>query len=67
MSKMKTWKGQVECSMCDNVQDARVQIEQWMQEPVIPIECDECGFNGCMPVYDDTKDNDTQWNTNGPL
>lgn len=66
MSKMKTWKGQVECGLCDNVQDAETEIESHMDEPVIPIECNECGFNGCVPVYDDHKDN-RQWNADGPL
>jgi hypothetical protein len=67
MSKMKTWKGQVECGMCESVQDAKVLIEPYQDEPVIPIECKECGAVSCMPVYDDTKDNDTQWNTSEPL
>lgn len=67
MSKMKTWKGQVECGMCDNVQDANVLIEAYHDEPIVPIECEECGAVCCVPVYDDSKDSDTRWNVDGPL
>ena len=53
---MKTWTGRVECGICGNIQRSLVRISNEHDEPIIPLECRECGNMACTPIYDNTKD-----------
>lgn len=47
MSNTYLWRGQVECSICGHERQAVVEIDKEYKEPIIPIECIECGNMTC--------------------
>ena len=55
---MKWWIGYVECGICEHVQRSKIEIEDEHQEPIVPLECKECGSMASVPVYDPQKDSD---------
>lgn len=50
---MKTWIGTVECGICQHVQRSQIEIDEGCDEPIVPLECAECGNMACTPVPDD--------------
>lgn len=44
----KWWQGEVVCSICEHVQTSRIEIPEDAQEPIVLLECAECGNMSCQ-------------------
>lgn len=43
------WRGWVECSACGHRQESTIEVLVEHQEPIVPLECAECGGMTCTP------------------
>ena len=43
------WIGKVRCCACRHRQKSAIEIPVEWDEPVIPLECEECGGMTCTP------------------
>lgn len=45
----KWWQGKVVCAICGHVQTSRIEIPVSSQEPIVSLECADCGNMSCQP------------------
>lgn len=43
------WLGWVECCVCGHRQKSAIEIEVEYEEPIVSLECVECGGMTCRP------------------
>lgn len=55
MAGTKNWIGMVECGLCGAKHRAKVEISKEHDEPIVPLECHECGSMTCSAVYDERQ------------
>lgn len=53
---MKIWIGFVECGVCGHVQRSKIEIDDEHDEPIIPLECAECGSMACVAADDESSE-----------